>query len=85
MFGELYFPSVEDVDGNPTPLRMVKIPIEFESLNEYKNTFRAALRGKTLRTLKNKKEFIFPCFLNRTVRLLNSTAHSQLTMLIRFR
>ena len=45
MCGELYFPSAADCETQPTPTRVTKIPIEFNSLIEYKSVFRAALRG----------------------------------------
>ena len=42
MTGELSFPSS---DGSVTPTRHVTVPVTFDNVTQYRQVFKAALRG----------------------------------------
>ena len=45
MAGELSFPSSELCNGSVTPTRHVTVPVTFDNVTQYKQVFKAALRG----------------------------------------
>ena len=46
MAGELFFPSAENCDSTVTPTRQVTVPVAFENVMQYRQVFKAALRGR---------------------------------------
>ena len=46
MAGELCFPSAEECDSSVTPTRHVTVPVTFENVMQYRQVFKAALRGE---------------------------------------
>jgi len=46
MAGELSFPSAEECDSSVTPTRHVTIPTTFIDVMQYRQVFKAALRGR---------------------------------------
>ena len=45
MAGELSFPSVEECDSAVAPTRHVTVPVTFDNVTQYRQVFKAALRG----------------------------------------
>ena len=45
MAGELSFSSAGECDGAITPTRHVTVPVTFENVMQYRQVFKAALRG----------------------------------------
>ena len=48
MAGELSFPSAEECDSTVTPTRHVTVPVTFEDVMQYRQVFKAALRGELI-------------------------------------
>ena len=46
MAGELSFPSAEECESKVTPTRLVTVPVTFENVMQYRQVFKAALRGR---------------------------------------
>ena len=46
MAGQLYFPTAEECDSSVTPTRQITVPVTFEDVMQYKQVFKAALRGE---------------------------------------
>ena len=46
MAGELSFPSAEECERSVTPTRLVTVPVAFENVMQYRQVFKAALRGR---------------------------------------
>lgn len=46
MAGELSFPSAEECESSVTPTRLVTVPVTFENVMQYRQVFKAALRGR---------------------------------------
>lgn len=45
MAGELSFPSAEECDSAVAPTRHVTVPVTFDHVTQYRQVFKAALRG----------------------------------------
>ena len=48
MAGELSFPSVEECDSSVTPTRHITVPATFDNVMQYRQVFKAALRGELI-------------------------------------
>ena len=46
MAGQLYFPTAEECDSSVIPTRKITVPATFEDVIQYKQVFKAALRGE---------------------------------------
>ena len=46
MAGQLYFPTAEECESSVTPTRQITVPVTFEDVMQYKQVFKAALRGE---------------------------------------
>ena len=42
----MYFPTADECDGSITPTRQITVPVTFEDVMQYKQVFKAALRGE---------------------------------------
>ena len=46
MAGQLYFPTAEECESSVTPTRQITVPVTFKDVMQYKQVFKATLRGE---------------------------------------
>ena len=68
MAGELSFPSAEECDSAVAPTRHVTVPVTFDSVAQYRQVFKAALRGRcfssTRSAVRNSSCYSYQRFLH---------------------